>query len=46
MLKLQGEFVSRNPAGLELPPNTCLILEGRILAELGTPLEPAWDRAA
>ena len=46
VLKLQGEFVSRNPAGLELPPNTCLILEGRILAELGTPLEPAWDRAA
>lgn len=46
VLKLQGEFVSRTPAGLELPPNTCLILEGRILAELGTPLEPAWDRAA
>jgi len=46
VLKLQGEFVSRNPAGLELPPNTCLILEGRILAELGTPLEPAWERAA
>lgn len=46
VLKLQGEFVSRNPAGLELPPNSCLILEGRILAELGTLLEPVWDRAA
>lgn len=46
VLKLEGEFVSRNPAGLALPPNTCLILEGRILAELGTPLEPAWEREA
>jgi hypothetical protein len=46
VLKLQGEFVSRNPAGLALPPNTCLILDGRILAELGGPLEPTWDRSA
>ena len=46
VLKLEGEFVSRNPVGLVLPPNTCLIIEGRILAELGAPLEPAWEREA
>jgi hypothetical protein len=44
VLKLQGEFISRSLAGLELPPNTCLILEGRILADLGQPLDPPWVR--
>ena len=44
VLKLQGEFVSKTLAGLELPPNTCLILEGRILADLGLPLDPPWVR--
>ena len=44
VLKLQGEFVSKTLAGLELPPNTCLILDGRILADLGLPLDPPWVR--
>ena len=44
VLKMQGEFVSKTLAGLELPPNTCLILEGRILADLGLPLDPPWVR--
>ena len=46
VLKLTGEFISRSPEGLVLPPNTCLILEGRILADLGMPLEPHWVREA
>lgn len=44
--ELEGEFVSRTGRGLVLPPNTCFILKGRILAELGMPLEPAWEREA
>lgn len=44
VVKLEGEFVSRTLAGLELPPNTCLILDGRILADLGLPLDPPWVR--
>ena len=44
VLKLQGEFVSKSLAGLELPPNTCLILDGRILADVGLPLDPPWVR--
>jgi len=44
VLKMQGEFVSKTPGGLELPPNTCLILEGRILADPGLPLDPPWVR--
>jgi len=44
VLKLKGEFVSKTLAGLELPPNTCLILDGRILADLGLPLDPPWVR--
>jgi alkaline phosphatase/alkaline phosphatase D len=46
VLKLEGEYLSRSPQGLELPPNTCVILEGRILADLGIPLEPLWKREA
>ncbi|NDC73893.1 hypothetical protein EBZ70_01065 [bacterium] len=44
VLKLTGEYVSRSPEGLRLPPDTCVILEGRILADLGLPLEPIWVR--
>lgn len=44
VLKLTGEYVSRSPEGLKLPPDTCVILEGRILADLGLPLEPIWVR--
>ncbi|MEX1049786.1 MAG: alkaline phosphatase D family protein [Akkermansiaceae bacterium] len=44
VLKLEGEYVSRSPGGLDLPANTCVILEGRILADLGTALEPPWKR--
>lgn len=46
VLKLEGEFISRTPAGLVMPPNTCIILDGRILADLGTALEPDWVREA
>lgn len=44
MLKLQGEFVTKTLEGLQLTPNTCLILEGRILADLGLPLDRLWVR--
>ena len=46
VLTLIGEFVSRNAEGLKLPPNTCVILDGRILADLGAPLDPLWVREA
>ncbi|MDF3129121.1 right-handed parallel beta-helix repeat-containing protein [Kiritimatiellaeota bacterium B1221] len=46
VLWLQGEFVSRKPEGLQLPPDVCLILEGRIRADPGTELEPAWKADA
>ena len=45
VLKLEGKYISRSPNGLKLPPNTCLILDGQILAELGIPLEPLWVRS-
>jgi nitrous oxidase accessory protein NosD len=44
VLKLDGEYISRSGNGLELPPNTCVILEGRILADLRAPLDPLWVR--
>ena len=44
VLKLQGEFVTKTLEGLQLAPNTCLILEGRILADLGLPLDRLWVR--
>lgn len=44
VLQLKGEFISKTPGGLELPPNTCLILDGRILADPGLPLDPPWVR--
>lgn len=44
VLKLSGEYVSRTAAGLKLPPDTCVILDGRILADFGAPLEPVWIR--
>jgi len=44
VLKLQGEFVTKTLEGLQLTPNTCLILEGRILADLGLPLDRLWVR--
>jgi len=44
VLRLQGEYVSRSPQGLVLPPHTCVILDGRILADLGIPIEPRWKR--
>ena len=43
-LKLEGKYISRSPNGLKLPPNTCLILDGLILADHGTPLDPLWVR--
>ena len=46
VLKLDGEYLSRSGNGLELPPNTCVILEGRILADPGSPLDPIWVREA
>ena len=46
VLHLEGEFVCKSPAGLELPPNSCLILDGRILADYNIPIEPPWEQAA
>ncbi len=46
VLKLKGKFVSRNPVGLKLPPNTCMILDGQIVASLGAELDPLWVREA
>jgi len=51
VLHLAGEFVAKTPQGLQLSPNTCVILgdnknPGRIIADLGIPIDPLWDRAA
>jgi hypothetical protein len=51
VLHLAGEFVSKNPSGLRLPANSCVLLgdtrqEARILADLGIPNDPLWNRAA
>lgn len=44
VLHLEGEFLTRSAKGLQLPPNTCLILKGRILSNPGTEMEPLWKR--
>ena len=44
VLRLQGYFVSRHPAGLELPAGTCVILDGAIRADLGTALDPIYTK--
>lgn len=46
VLHMEGEFVSKSPNGLILPPNTCVILNGRITADPGMPLDPPWDKKA
>ena len=47
VIRLDGEYICKNPNGLELPPNSCLLMaaDARILSDLGIPLEPAWARA-
>jgi hypothetical protein len=47
VIRLEGEYICKNPNGLELPPNSCLLMaaDARILSDLSIPLEPAWARA-
>ena len=47
VIRLDGEYICKNPKGLELPPNSCLLMaaDARILSDLSIPLEPAWARA-
>ncbi len=47
VIRLDGEYICKDPNGLELPPNSCLLMaaDARILSDLGIPLEPAWARA-
>lgn len=45
VLHLDGYYVSRTPEGLELPANTCAILNGCIRADLGTPPDPVYRKA-
>lgn len=40
VLSLEGEYVARSPKGLALPPNTCVLLQGRIKSDFGGPVEP------
>ena len=42
--RLQGYFVGRDPAGLELPANTCVILDGTIQSNPGTPRDPVYQK--
>jgi len=42
VLKLQGFYLSRKPEGFVLPPNTCVILDGVIRAELGIAADPIY----
>jgi len=48
VIHLEGEYVVRSPKGLELPPNSCLLMapDARILADHGIAIEPPWERAA
>jgi len=48
VIHLEGEYICKNPEGLKLPPNSCLLMaaDARILADHGIPIEPAWARAA
>lgn len=46
VLHLEGEYFSHSTRGLELPPNTCVILQGRILADYGTRFEPQYIKEA
>ena len=43
---LAGQFISHLPDGLQLPPNTCLILKGKITAECGLPSDPEYNKAS
>ena len=47
VIRLDGEYICKNPKGLELPPNSCLLMaaDARILSDLGLPLEIPWARA-
>ena len=48
VIRLEGEYICKNPDGLKLPPNSCLLMaaDARILADHGIPIEPQWARAA
>ena len=48
VIRLEGEYICKNPNGLKLPPNSCLLMaaDARILADHGIPIEPPWARAA
>ena len=47
VIRLEGEFICKSPKGLQLPPNSCLLMaaDARILSDLSIPLEPPWARA-
>ena len=44
VLHLQGYFMTRMPTGLELTADTCVILDGANRANLGTALDPVYQR--
>jgi len=48
IIHLDGEYICKNPNGLKLPPNSCMLMaaDARILADHGIPIEPQWARAA
>jgi hypothetical protein len=43
---LEGDFISKTTNGLMLPNNSCVILNGRILTDLGIPIDPPWVKGA
>ena len=47
VIRIEGEYICKNPKGLELPPNSCLLMaaDARILYDLSIPSEPPWARA-
>ena len=44
VLRLQGHYLSHSPAGLQLPSNTCVILDGSIRADLGIAPDPIYNK--
>ncbi len=44
VVRMQGYFISRSSAGLELPKDTCVILDGSIRSNPGTERDPIYKK--
>jgi len=42
VIHLKGNFAARTPEGLSMPANSCIILDGTIIADTDSPVSPPW----